>query len=90
MKIFLVLSLLLISGCQTVYKDRLVEVPMPIYEQPPEPGEIEDLDLPIYKLEKGASGPDIVKAFWASIVILEAARDASKEAVKPFKKEDPK
>lgn len=84
------IMVLLLSGCQTVYKDRIVEVKVPVFEEPPAPAEVYKPELPIFNLAEDATSKDVARAAAESIKLLIGYSKDLEKSREPFLKKDPK
>lgn len=86
-KILLLISAFGISSCtHTVYKDRPVEILVPVYTPPPNPVVIDQPDLEIFKLTEGSSQEEISRAYYQTVIELKSYSDSLKESIRPFEK----
>lgn len=85
--LFSLAMIFIVSGCQKeiVYKDRIKEVPVLVFNDPPKPAEIAAMpELPIFKITKDSSREEIAKAFAESVTILLSQVKQQETALEPF------
>lgn len=80
---------LAVVGCgkEIVYKDRIQEVPVLVFDDPPSPAKLEEMpDLPIFSITKDSSREEIARAFAETVTILRSRVSEQEAALEPFRK----
>jgi hypothetical protein len=81
-------SLVLVtSGCaEVVYKDRIVEIPVLVFQQPPAPTKIDKIqELPTDKLGESSSDEETAKAYAETVAILKSYVKQLEAVIEPFR-----
>ena len=75
------------TGChEVIFKDRIVEVPVILFQKPPAPAKIDPLpELPTDKLDSSASDEETAKAYAETVAILKSYVKQLEAAIEPFR-----
>ena len=78
------------TGChEVIFKDRIVKVPVLVFQQPPEPAKIEPIgDLPTDQLTPSSSDEETARAYAETLEILKSYVKQLEAALAPFRKSD--
>jgi hypothetical protein len=90
---YLILIPFLVSGCglfkpEIVYRDRIKEVPVLVFNEPPTPVKVDSMVLPVDELKADASDSETAEAYVKSLIILKSENSQLREAQKPFQKDE--
>ena len=76
-----------LSGCvpeRVIFKDRIVEVPVLIFRNPPPPAPVEKPEFPIDSLSLDATDEETAKAYAETVELMRGYLTSLEESLKPF------
>lgn len=88
-KIATALVAIILSGCmpEVVYRDRIKEVPILVFGEPPVATKVERQVLPIDELKHDDSDQATAEAYVKSVLILKSENEQLRAAKQPFDKD---